>query len=514
MPAQIPAETIFLRDNEAPTLQGRLAAAIVRAILESRARPGTRLPSGRKLATALGISRMTVTLVYQELVSQGYLETMPRSGIAVAATVPHRRLRPVSTRQQARPPDWDNWLSDHHLPRRVIRKPKDWRSYRYPFIYGQPDPALFDHNAWRDCARRALGTRDFADLAADRYGADDPLLIDYICSNTLPRRGISAEPDQVLVTLGAQNALFLAVELLARADRLAVTEEPGYPDFAETLRRAQSPTTFLPVDHSGLDPAGLPENTRLVICTPSHHIPTGATMPLDRRRDLIRRAAAQDFLIIEDDYDFEMSYLSPPAPALKSLDEGERVIYLGSFSKSLFPGLRIGYMVGPAVLIAQARALRAIMLRHPPSHLQRITAYFLALGHYDAHIVRLRETLKRRRAVLEDALARTSLEIAGTPTSGGSSIWLRGPDEVDSDDLADLLRADSLLIEPGAVFFETPPDPCPFFRIGYGSIPERDIAPGIALIDRRTSDLHGTASANGGRRKPQIHRPKVRSGEE
>ena len=103
-----------------------------------------------------------------------------------------------------------------------------------------------------------------------------------------------------------------------------------------------------------------------------------------------------DALIIEDDYDFEMSYLAPPAPALKSLDASGRVIYIGSFSKSLFPGLRIGYMVGPAPFIARARALRAIMLRHPPSHLQRITAYFLALGHYDAHIVRLRQTLKEQ----------------------------------------------------------------------------------------------------------------------
>ncbi|MBO9457142.1 PLP-dependent aminotransferase family protein [Paracoccus sp. R12_1] len=483
MSARIPTEIIFLRDDEAPTLQGRLAAAIVRAVLESRARPGTRLPSSRSLASALGISRMTVTLVYQDLVSQGYLETLPRSGIAVAATVPHRRLRPPGIRPQAaRPPDWSDWLSGHQLPRRVIRKPANWRDFRFPFIYGQADPTLFDHNAWRDCARRALGTRDFADLAADRYGADDPLLIDYICSNTLPRRGIHARPDEVLVTLGAQNALFLATELLARADRLAVTEEPGYPDFAETLRRAQSPTTFLPVDHGGLNPDDLPEKTSLVIITPSHHIPTGATMPLDRRCDLIARAAAQDFLIIEDDYDFEMSYLAPPAPALKSLDRDGRVVYVGSFSKSLFPGLRIGYMVGPADLIAQARALRSIMLRHPPSHLQRITAYFLALGHYDAHIVRLRQTLKTRRATLQEALASTTLQIAGAPSSGGSSIWLRAPGDVDSAVLAQQLLTDGVLIEPGAVFFETPPTPCPFFRLGYGSISQRDIPEGIRLI--------------------------------
>ncbi|MFG6082426.1 PLP-dependent aminotransferase family protein [Paracoccus litorisediminis] len=490
MSSRIPAEIILLREDEAPTLQGRLAAAIVRAILEIRARPGTRLPSSRSLATALGISRMTVTLVYQDLVAQGYLATLPRSGIAVAATVPHRRLRVSGVRQpgQGKPPDWQDWLSDHHLPRRVIRKPANWREYRYPFIYGQADPSLFDHNAWRDCARQALGTRDFADLASDRYGADDPLLVDYICSNTLARRGVHARPDEVLVTLGAQNALFLAVELLARADRLAVTEDPGYPDFAETLRRAQSPTTFLPVDHGGLNPADLPEATRLVIATPSHHIPTGGTMPLARRRELLDRAAAQDFLIIEDDYDFEMSYLAPPLPALKSLDDAGRVIYIGSFSKSLFPGLRIGYMVAPAELIRQARALRSIMLRHPPSHLQRITAYFLALGHYDAHIVRLREALKRRRGLIEAALNDSALQIAGAPQAGGSSIWV-STGGADSGLLAERLRTESVLIEPGDVFFERPPEPCPFFRLGYGTIADQMIADGIRRIDRAASRL-------------------------
>ena len=137
-----------------------------------------------------------------------------------------------------------------------------------------------------------------------------------------------------------------------------------------------------------------------------------------------------------------------------------------------------------AALIAQARALRSIMLRHPPSHLQRITAYFLALGHYDAHIVRLRQTMKRRRAVLEQALAASTLRIEGAAASGGSSIWLSGPAGCDSADLADRLVADSVLIEPGAVFFETPPQPCPLFRLGYGSIDETRIPEGVALIER------------------------------
>ncbi|SMO99819.1 PLP-dependent aminotransferase family protein [Paracoccus laeviglucosivorans] len=491
MKQRIPPEAILLRPSDAPTLQGRLAAAVVRTILESKAIPGTRLPSSRGLAVSLGVSRMTVTLVYQDLISQGYLEAAARSGVMIAQTVPHRRLGPARAPISESAVDWRDWLAMTPTRKRVIRKPVNWRDYDYPFIYGQADPELFDHAAWRDCARQAWGKREFAELAADQYGTDDALLIDYICSNTLPRRGINAKPDEVLVTMGAQNALFLAVELLARADRLAVTEDPGYPDFAETLRRAQSPTAFLPLRDGGLDPDELPDATSLVIVTPSHNIPTGATMPLPRRHALLDRAVRDDFLIIEDDYEFEMSYLAPPAPALKSLDQAGRVIYIGSFSKALFPSLRIGYMVAPAPFIARARDLRAIMLRHPPSHLQRITAYFLAQGHYDAHIVKLRQTFAARRRAMEHALSGSCLQIAGAAASGGSCLWIKAPPHVDSRALANRLQSDSVLIEPGDVFFENPPDPCPFFRLGYSSIAERQIAQGIRLIDLAARELAG-----------------------
>ncbi|MDM7255589.1 MAG: PLP-dependent aminotransferase family protein [Paracoccus sp. (in: a-proteobacteria)] len=489
--AKIASESIYLQGDPSQTLQARLSAGVVRAILESRAAPGTRLPSTRALATQLGISRMTVTLVYQELDAQGYIEALPRSGFAVASSVPHRRV----TRNQADTPgavDWAGWMASTPVRKRVIRKPANWREFRFPFIYGQADARLFNHSAWRDCARRALGTRDFGQLAADQYSQDDPMLVDYICSNTLPRRGIHVDPSQVLVTLGAQNALYIAVELLAGPDRLAVTEEPGYPDFAEVLRRSRSPMAFVAVDEGGLDPARLPHGTRLVMVTPSHNIPTGATMPMARRRDLLARAEAEDFLIIEDDYEFEMSYLEPPAPALKSLDHAGRVIYVGSFSKSLFPGLRIGYMVGAPGFIARARSLRSMILRHAPSHLQRITAYFLALGHYDAHIVRLRESLGRRRAALESALADTGLRIAGAARQGGSSLWIEGPPGSDSSALAAVLIEDSVLIEPGEVFFERPPAPCPFFRLGYSSIASDDIAQGVARIWARSQTLPQT----------------------
>lgn len=497
--SSIPAEAIFLRGEPDQTLQARLIAGIVEFLLSHRIPSGTRMPGTRALAAALGLSRMTVTLVYQELVARGYLDSRPRSGFQVARDIPALRVGLGGANDAAQEVRWGEWLKGGVERKRVIRKPADWRSYPYPFIYGQGDPGLFDHAAWRDCARRALSAREFAELAFDLLTRDDPMLIDYICTRTLPRRGIMARPEEVLITVGSQNALFLAIDILARPDRLAVLEEPGYPDFVETLRRSDAPLQWVPVDSDGLDPASLPKGTRLVVATPSHNIPTGATMPLQRRLDLLARAETEDFLIVEDDYDFEMSYLAPPLPALKSLDREGRVIYLGSFSKSLFPGLRIGYLVASAPMIAAARETRAIMLRHPPTHLQRTTAHFLALGHYDAHVVRLREEMKRRRNEMIDALSGTDFSIAGTARDGGASIWLAAPEGVDSAMLADHARRLGVLIEPGAVFFETPPSPCRFFRLGYGSIPVDRIRPGLRQLQRACDEMRGFSSGRGRR---------------
>lgn len=484
---QISAEMFFVDRLRPEPLQMQLAASIISAILDTRAQPGTRMPSTRALAAHLGISRLTVTLVYQELAAQGYLTSLPRSGFAISEKVPHRRLDQADPAPAVQV-DWAARLPDL-TSRRQIHKPLDWRSYPYPFIYGQADPRLFNHVAWRDCARRALGAREFAELADDRLTQDDPVLVDYICRNTLPRRGIRARPEEVLITLGAQNALWIAIRLLARQDRMAVMEDPGFPDFAETLRLHGMPIHYGRSDAEGLDPADLPATTGLVLVTPSHSIPAGLTMTLERRNALLAAAQAGDFIVIEDDYDFEMSFLEPPSPSLKSLDRAGRVIYVGSFSKSLFPGLRIGYLVGPEPFIRQARALRAMMLRHAPAHMQRVTGYFLALGHYDAHMVRRREVFRKRRETMVAALAETPVQIVGAAKHGGSSLWVAAPEGVDSGALARALRDQGVLIEPGHPFFRSPPAVCRTFRLGYASIADGAIAEGIARIGRMAAQL-------------------------
>nr|WP_291335704.1 PLP-dependent aminotransferase family protein [Defluviimonas sp.] len=487
---RIAPEIFFIDRRDRRTLQMQLATSIVSTILDTRALPGTRMPSTRKLSETLNISRLTVTLVYQDLVAQGYLEPLPRSGFVISRKVPHRRVQADTAASGVIPAvDWTGRLAHRLDQRRKISKPRDWRSYPYPFIYGQVDPTLFDHNAWRDCARRALGQRDFPELADDRLAQDDPVLVDYVRRNTLPRRGINASPDEVLITLGAQNALWIAATLLATPDRLGVMEDPGFPDFAETLRFLGMPRHFVQGDEGGLDPDLLPPDTGLVFVTPSHNIPAGATMPRERRRHLLDLADQKDFLIIEDDYETEMSFLEPPSPSLKAMDRAGRVIYVGSFSKSLFPGLRIGYLVAPPEFIRQARELRTMMLRHAPGHMQRVTGYFLALGHYDAHVVRLREIFRRRREALVTALGPTDIHVVGAARHGGSSLWVAGPEHIDSRDLATHLAPRGVLIEPGHPFFSNPAEVCNLFRLGYSSIAEAQIGKGVQIMQETVAAL-------------------------
>ena len=439
-------ETSFRLDRAAPgTLQQKIQAMIATGILSGRFRAGERLPSSRTLAAHLGVARITVTLAYTELVADDYLTARGRSGYYISATAP----RPVTLPPQAprlSTVDWAARLADQ--PGLGLTKPANWRAYRYNFIYGQPDAALFDSANWRLCALQALGRRDFGAMADDLYDQDDPMLVDYLCRQTLPRRGIEAAPDEVLLTLGAQNALWLTAHLLLGPGRRAVIEDPGYPALRAIVAQTGAQALPVSVDAEGLVPDLPPASVAFV--TPGHQCPTGATLSPPRRRTLLDWAEAQDALVVEDDYDFELTHSGSPAPALRALDGGGRVIHVGSFSKSIFPGLRLGYLVGPAPFIRAARALRATVLRHPPGLIQRTAAHFLTLGHHDAQVRRMARAFADRKSEMLRALSAQGLTPPGP--IGATSLWLRLPG-VDTFALSERVRADSVLIEPGGAFF-------------------------------------------------------------
>lgn len=465
-------------------LQARLREMVVSAVNKGWLTSDASLPSSRELAENLGVARNTVLLAYQQLVDDGVLESRERSGYFVRADTHGNPIEPDSPpTARAGSPLWERWLAIRPAAQRNLVKPLDWLTYPYPFLYGQFDPNLFPTNDWRECARQALSVLEIRGWAPDLVGRDDPELVEQIRTRLLPRRGIWATADEIMVTMGAQQAIYLLAELLLRPGMAVGIEDPGYPDARNTFALKGAELHALPIDDRGLIPQAVPEPCRMLFVTPMRQCPTGAILSLERRRQLVALAAARDLLIVEDDYESNFGFfLEGPPPTLRSLDDGGRVLYVGSLSKTLAPGLRLGYVVAPPVVMRELRALRRLMLRHVPSNNQRAVALFLALGHHDKLLRRFALAIRDREVAMREALARHLPECAHACGSGGSSFWVRGPDWLDSRALAERAGALGILIEPGDVFFQGASPPLQYFRLGFGSIPADRIQPGIRAL--------------------------------
>ncbi len=479
---------LFQRSGrEGLSLQGQVRAMLVDAIHAGILPLNEPVPSSRKLSEELGIGRITVVLAYQQLTEEAFLISHQRRGHFVnpefqrgrVSSSPPASGAAVSSDAKT---DWGPRLCLQPTAHRSIVKPTDWQSFRYPFLYGQFDKELFPTSAWRECCMKALSVLDIRKWAPDLITRDDESLIQQIQSKILPRRGVWANSDELIITVGAQHALYMVADLHMREGTAVAVEDPCYPDARNIFSSRTSNIVGLPVDAHGLPLQPQLQQIDYVYTTPSHQCPTGVTMPRQRREALLQMAQAHDFVIIEDDYESENSFEGDPIPALKSMDRHDRVIYIGSLSKSLAPGLRIGYIVAAPALIEQLRALRRLMLRHPSTFIQRTLAMFISLGHYDAQLRRLAQAQRERHEVLVGALARHMPECQAVPVSGGGALWVRIPDTVRAEELARRAAALDVLIEPGDVFFLASTPPANYIRLGYQSIPSQDIDQGIAQL--------------------------------
>jgi GntR family transcriptional regulator / MocR family aminotransferase len=480
---------IKIRRHDHSSLQTQIRESLVAAILDGQLERDEPVPSTRRMAKVLGVSRNTVVIAYQALLDDGYLVARERSGYYVSDKAmdgvtscqrsPPRATAALSDPGRRSGPVWESRFTVRPALMENISKPLDWQNYAYPFIYGQVDHDLFPIAEWRDCARQALGRRWLGTWTNDTWDHDDELLVEQIRRRLLPRRGIMAHEQEILITLGAQNALYLLARLLVQKGTPVAMEEPGFPDARNIFALREAQIEFMPIDDGGAVVSERLSRSAVVFATPSHQFPTTVTMPIERRLQLLDLASRRDLLIIEDDYEFETNYVGEPCPALKSLDEEGRVIYVGSLSKTLFPGLRLGFMVGPKALIEEARALRRLMIRHTPNNNQRTAALFLSLGHHDSLIRRLHRTYGARWAILGDALRRHLPGCATIPSFGGTSFWVKGPDGLDAEHLAHAARQRSVFIEPGRINYARPPLPCSEFRLGFSSIDESRIEDGI-----------------------------------
>lgn len=478
-------------DQPRGTLQARIREMLVTAILDRRLPPDAHLPSSRKLARQLAVARNTVMAAYQHLADEGFLTARARSGYYVNGAILRGRASPGGTVSDAKIDratalDWRKQLAIHPRHLRDHRKPANWHEFPYPFICGQYDRELFPIADWRECCREAASVRAIHGWARDHIDRDSPELVEQIRAKILPRRGLWAQPEEILVTIGAQQGIYLTAQLLLDQGRTVGVETPGYVDAENTFSIFTRRVAALTVDRHGLVPDAAFAACDCVYTTPSHQYPTTVTMPQARRMELLQQAHAHDVILVEDDYESEFNYVGEPSPALKSLDEAGRVIYIGSLSKTLAPGIRLGYLVGAREFIAQARALRRLMLRHPPSNNQFIIAKFLERGYHDAMIARLSHALHARWKLLGDLLETHLPGRSARPTFGGSSFWVKGPAQLDAGRLAAAAAAEGLLLfEPGEIFFHGPNRPKNFFRLGFSSIPEQRIPDGVAELARR-----------------------------
>jgi len=476
---------IQLSTEKKMSYQRQLIEAIVSAILDSKISPQNPLPSSRELAKQLGISRNTVVHAYQQLIDDGYLISRERSGYFVNEDILSGRVESAISLENEQNKSRIGWLDKikiHPSQQRNIVKPSDWNKFPYPFLYGQLDPEMFPLQGWRDCCRQALSVSSIQHSTPDRFDLDDNLLIEQIQARILSRRGVWASPEQILITMGAQNAIYILAELLVNNQTRVGIEDPGYVDARNIFSMKTDQIQALEVDQDGLVPGMAVNNCDIIYTTPSHQFPTTVTMDIKRRSQLLKDAEEHDFLIVEDDYESEVNFVGEPTPALKSLDQQNRVIYVGSLSKTLAPGLRLGYMVAPAELVQEARAIRRLMIRHPPVNNQRLVGLFLSMGHHDSLLQRLHETYRKRWQVMGESLARCMPDSARIPTFGGTAYWVKGPEKLDSTTLQSEAQKQGILIESGDIFFMQPDQHKNYFRLGFSSIPDSKIDQGIEKL--------------------------------
>lgn len=479
-----------LLPNSDCSLQQQIREHISKAIIDGHIPPEIPLPSTRKLAEMLSVSRNTVILAYEHLIDDGYLLSRERAGFYVNPEILQSSVKdetPIEI-EAGNKPDWSRCLkmkpAEHKL-----NKLNRWQDYPYPFIYGQLDPKMFPTNHWRECCKEAVSVQAISEWAGDRYDDDDALLIEQIHSRLLPRRGVWAEPEEILITVGAQHALYMILRVLLNKDTTFGLENPGYPDLTHMAACTDSRIKSLSIDNDGLKTGSQLSDCDLIFTTPSHQFPSTVTMPMQRRQALLEQASKDNFIIIEDDYECETTFATNPSPALKSLDRNDRVIYLGSFSKTLSPGLRLGYMVGPKELIRQIREFRRMMLRHPPMNNQRAVGLFLSRGYHDSLIRSLVQVYEERWKVLGDVLHDCLPDSAEPPVFGGSSYWVKGPDNLDANKLKHLALQKGVVIESGDIYFHHDNPPLNFFRLGYSSIATERIRPGITRLAEIINEL-------------------------
>jgi GntR family transcriptional regulator / MocR family aminotransferase len=376
-------------------LHGQLRAAI----LDGRLRTGQALPSTRALAGSLGVSRNTVVAAYDLLLSEGYVVSRQGAGyvVAHAALTEVAAVRPSSLGEMRLQPRWRD---------AVLPSPANARQpARYDLRVGLPDASRFPYEAWRKLSARAMRAFTRAPVAYEASTGREALRA-AIAGHVSFARAVSCSAADVMVTGGAQQAFDLLARILVTPGHTVLAvEDPGYPPLRAAFEAAGASVVPVPVDAEGILVERIPADARVIYVTPSHQFPTGTAMSPARRAALLEFARRQGAVIVEDDYDGEFRYGGRPLDALQTLDRDGSVFYVGTFSKSLFPALRLGYLVAPAWAMAALACARQLGDRHDDVLAQETLALFIAEGHLARHVRKMRRIYAERREALLEGLA-------------------------------------------------------------------------------------------------------------
>lgn len=450
-------------------------------ILSGELPKGAKLPSSRALAAEAGIGRITAIHAYKQLQAEGFIESRPGAGTFVADSI--SQMLPTEAGDQFQPhlSTWGRYIASSTEPER-----RDKFRLEIDFGFGRSFPHIFPYDIWRRLLARYLSTDD---VMLSRYGSPVGFLPlrEALAEYLVRQRGVACDPQQVVIVSGAQQALDILARLLFTTGDKIVIETPGYSDAYRLFQAHGVHLHPLQVDEQGLPVSELPagDSFRAVFVTPSHQFPRGGSLPLERRLKLLDWAREQDALIFEDDYDSELRYDGHPLSALQGLDKSGHVVYLGTFSKVLFPALRLGYVVLPESLAAPFTQTLALVDRGAPTLTQAAVADFIAEGHFERHLQRLRLAYGERRQALVDALDETLAgEVSFSRVPAGLHIMLHLHQACDEQEVIQRAAAAGVGVYPGAPFFVQPPAP-PSILLGFSGLNSEQIQEGV----RRLADV-------------------------
>jgi GntR family transcriptional regulator/MocR family aminotransferase len=480
---RIVPDWISLKRRSSMPLYRQISDAILTAIVDGRFPPGAYLPSSRVLAGDLGISRVTVYTAYELLVAERLLETREGSGTRVS---PDFGMHAQQDTDERRRPFLAPKAHDDQSP--VFLLPTET-----PVLQFQPGIPAFDtfpRQIWSRLLRRH-GLR--ADPAMLDYGhaGGYGLLRDMIARHVIAARGLACVAKQVIVVTSSRAAISLACSILAKSGDKAIVGDPGYNTSRLCIERMGLKTVPIPVDDDGLKVSKLTSSecdARILYVTPTHHWPTGVSLSPARRHILLKWAKERDAWILEDDYDSEFHFDGPAPLPLQRDDAGERVIFLGTFSKALVPSIRCAYLVVPKALAETFEEQSALMGVEPALHVQAALADFIKDGSFAHYIQNMRKVYRRRRDKLERALANS---LAGTirvrHPAGGLQLVADLPDHILADEVGERGARINMCLRPMSVY-SVNGSPVNALHLGFAPVPEPDIAPAV----RRLADLIDT----------------------